>query len=102
MKKIALQLTHDELCCFIAICERFVIENPDRLLKAILLEIAIQLSPKTFLYYKKRKAIRLTVPQSMAFSQAVSQVALDKFDPYSLAVVAPIYQTIGQQLCVNL
>lgn len=98
MKKIAIKLSHQELTCFIAICKRFANENPDRLIKVLLLELALKLEPRTYFHYAKPRTIQLPVAHGMAFNRAVGSVSLDSFDPYSLAVVTSFYQTTNKYL----
>lgn len=99
MKKIPLNLTHEEMDCFITALAQYGGNLECTLLvRATLLQLYSRLLPKVQFRYPKKKAISLTMPESIAFCAAVGRITLEKLDPFTLSVITPIYQTIQQQL----
>lgn len=98
MKKITLKLKYDELSCFINCCNEFAKDATDNLIEAVLMELWVKIRHKADFNYNKTKTIQLTVAEAIAFCRVVGKVALDRFDAYTLAVIAPVYQTIDKQI----
>lgn len=99
MKKIKLQLTFDELDCFATVLAQYGgnYECTD-LVRATLLQLYSRITPRVQFRFPKKRTLQLTMPECIAFCAAVGKLTLDKLDSFSLAVIAPIYQTIQQQL----
>lgn len=98
MKKIKLKLTHEELCCFIDVCQAFCQDGSNKLAQVTLFELWLKVRSKADFKFAKARSLQLTIPHAIAFNQLVGKVTLDKFEPFTLAVITPIYETINKQL----
>lgn len=99
MKKIKIKLTFDEMDCFIHLLQEFGNDNRcTDLIKATLLQLWWRIRHRTEFKFAKPRSLQLTMPEAIAICAAVGKVPLDNFEPYTLSVIAPIYQTIQQQL----
>lgn len=99
MKKIKLKLSYDEMDCFIHLCQEF--GNDTRctdLIRATLLQLHFRTNHRTQFKFSKARSLQLTMPEAIATCAAVGKIPLDNFEPFALSVIAPIYQTIQQQL----
>lgn len=99
MKKISIKLNYNEMDCFITICaqlsKNYVLTD---LVRATLLQLYARIANRTQFYFSKHRSISLTVPEGIALCAAIGKITLDVFGSYELSVIAPIYQTVQQQI----
>jgi hypothetical protein len=99
MKKITIKLNFNEMDCFLHLCQEFGNDNRcTDLMKAVLLELYFRSQHRVQFRFAKPRSLQLHMSEAIALCAAVGKITLDEFDPYTLSVIAPIYQTIQQQL----